>query len=269
MTRDSTQTTEGWRPSLDSYPQVLKKCSSRCWRGGSPNLRWTRSGSKRFKFHRCLIGKPNLQRWGSGSALKLFDRGARLTTCTFPSGQKVKEKKKKKKPPQTFSPVLNECVTSYQLVWRRSTRVCLYSSETRARPALHPPPPPRVHVQPDATRDGAPAGLPGQRLLPVPLPRGPAVPLRRLLHAGHRVWDLLRRSDFILRICSGKLIVMYRRNAIKEQFIRFWVLFQGCEVIRGEVCSCEMGERFVLIWCKKKKKNLQEIALQWSYYLSG
>lgn len=46
-------------------------------------------------------------------------------------------------------------------------------------------------------------------------------------------------------------------DAIKEQFIRFGVLFQGCEAIRGGVGSPEMDER------------LPEIALQWSHYVSG
>jgi len=64
-------------------------------------------------------------------------------------------------------------------------------AEARAGPALHPPAPPRVHVRAHAPRDRPPARLPRRRVPTLPLPGGDPLPLRRLLHAGYRVRNLL------------------------------------------------------------------------------
>lgn len=64
-------------------------------------------------------------------------------------------------------------------------------AETCARPTVRPPPPPCLHVQPESSQDGPPAGLPAGRVSSLPLPHGCAVPLRPLLHPGYGVWNLL------------------------------------------------------------------------------
>lgn len=101
--------------------------------------------------------------------------------------------------------------------------VCVNPAETCAGSPLHPPPPPCVHIQSDPPHDRPPAGLPARRLPSLPLPHGPAVPLCRLLHTGHRVWDLLRGGSLLSANKCHQLFYWYELLWIKRWNHDIWV----------------------------------------------